>query len=99
MAAGALVLGGSIGGYSRPVVGRQPAQRIRGGAAYHLRRRCRLLRCCHHFDGDVLCAAGKRRASQQLRWVFLVIGAIAFMDTFATWAGGFEKIVHWLDDT
>jgi hypothetical protein len=36
---------------------------------------------------------------KQLRWVFLVIGAIAFMDTYATWAGGFEKIVHWLDDT
>src|SRR5438105_2111257 len=35
---------------------------------------------------------------KQLRWVLLVIGAIAFMDTYATWAGGFEKIVHWLDD-
>jgi hypothetical protein len=28
----------------------------------------------------------------------LAVGAIAFMDTYATWAGGFEKIVHWLDD-
>lgn len=36
---------------------------------------------------------------KQLRWVLLVIGAIAFMDTYATWSGGFEKIVHWLDDT
>jgi hypothetical protein len=36
---------------------------------------------------------------KQMRWVLLVIGAIAFMDTYATWSGGFEKIVHWLDDT
>src|SRR5215472_15749922 len=35
---------------------------------------------------------------KQIRWVLLVIGAIAFMDTYATWAGGFEKIVHWVDD-
>ncbi|MBV8207151.1 MAG: hypothetical protein JO041_10185 [Acidobacteria bacterium] len=36
---------------------------------------------------------------KHLRWVLLVIGAIAFMDAYATWAGGFEKIVHWIDDT
>src|SRR5438270_5170782 len=35
---------------------------------------------------------------KQLRWALLIIGAIAFMDTYATWAGGFEKIVHWIDD-
>lgn len=35
---------------------------------------------------------------KQLRWAFLIIGAIAFMDAYATWAGGFEKIAHWLDD-
>lgn len=34
---------------------------------------------------------------KQLRWVLLVMGAIAFMDTYATWAGGFEKFVDWLD--
>ncbi len=36
---------------------------------------------------------------KQLRWALLIIGAIAFMDTYSTWSGGFEKIVHWLDDT
>jgi hypothetical protein len=35
---------------------------------------------------------------KQLRWALLVIGAIAFMDAYATWSGGFEKIAHWLDD-
>ena len=34
---------------------------------------------------------------KQLRWVLLVIGAIAFMDTYATWAGGYEKFADWLD--
>jgi hypothetical protein len=34
----------------------------------------------------------------QLRWGLLLIGAIAFMATYATWSGGFEKIVHWIDD-
>lgn len=32
-----------------------------------------------------------------LRWALLILGAITFMDTYATWAGGFEKIVGWLD--
>jgi hypothetical protein len=36
---------------------------------------------------------------KQLRWGLLIIGAIAFMDTYATWAGGFEKIANWLEDT
>jgi hypothetical protein len=35
---------------------------------------------------------------KQLRWALLIIGAITFMSTYATWAGGFEKIVHWIDD-
>ena len=34
---------------------------------------------------------------KQLRWVLLVIGAIAFMDTYATWSGGYEKFALWLD--
>ncbi|HZQ90570.1 MAG TPA: hypothetical protein VFA60_02120 [Terriglobales bacterium] len=35
---------------------------------------------------------------RQLRWVLLVFGAIAFMDAYATWSGGFEKIAEWLED-
>jgi len=35
---------------------------------------------------------------KQVRWGLLLLGAIAFMDTYATWAGGFEKIVSWIDD-
>src|SRR5438094_324593 len=35
---------------------------------------------------------------KQLRWGLLLMGAIAFMHTYATWAGGFEKIVGWIDD-
>jgi hypothetical protein len=35
---------------------------------------------------------------KQLRWGLLLIGAIAFMDTYATRAGGFEKIVGWIED-
>ena len=82
-----------------PVIGRQPAQRIPGGVSYHVWRRCRLLRCCDRFDGSILCAAPESAVCRkQLRWALLVIGAIDFMDTYATWAGGFEKIVHWLDD-
>lgn len=34
---------------------------------------------------------------KQLRWVLLIIGAIAFMDTYATWSGGYEKFALWLD--
>jgi hypothetical protein len=34
---------------------------------------------------------------KQLRWALLVIGAIAFMDTYATWSGGYEKFADWLD--
>jgi hypothetical protein len=33
----------------------------------------------------------------QLRWVLVVIGAICFMQTYEMWAGGFERIVQWLD--
>jgi hypothetical protein len=36
---------------------------------------------------------------QQLRWGLLVLGAIAFMFAYGRWAGGFEEIVHWLEDT
>lgn len=35
--------------------------------------------------------------SKHLRWALLVIGGIAFMDAYLMWAGGFEKIVQWLD--
>lgn len=35
---------------------------------------------------------------KQLRWGLLLIGAIAFMHTYATWSGGFEKIVGWIED-
>jgi len=35
---------------------------------------------------------------KQLRWGLLLLGAIAFMDAYLTWAGGFEKIVDWLED-
>lgn len=36
---------------------------------------------------------------KQLRWGLLLLGAIAFMDAYATWSGGFEKIVGWIEDT
>lgn len=34
---------------------------------------------------------------KHMRWVLLVIGAIAFMYAYSMWAGGFENIVQWLD--
>ncbi len=36
---------------------------------------------------------------QQLRWAFLIMGAIAFWYAFSTWSGGFEKIAQFLEDT
>jgi hypothetical protein len=35
---------------------------------------------------------------RQVRWGLLVLGAIAFMYGYSTWAGGYEKISEWLND-
>lgn len=36
---------------------------------------------------------------QQVRWGLLIIGAIAFWDAYSRWAGGFENIANFLEDT
>lgn len=36
---------------------------------------------------------------QQLRWALVIIGAIAFWDAYSRWAGGFENIANFLEDT
>jgi hypothetical protein len=35
----------------------------------------------------------------QLRWGFLILGALAFWSVYTRWAGGFENIAQFLEDT
>jgi len=35
----------------------------------------------------------------QVRWGFLILGAIAFWSVYSRWAGGFENIAQFLEDT